>query len=154
MNWLQFSKRKQIRLVSAEVMQCFNTYILYLMYIYVYLQCKMLVFFFHVLNFMLLLVLNAAPTDLSLVSKGLTSITVKWQHPSSQQGQLLGYQLKYKKHDSSKYDNLEVDHWESQAEITGLERNTVYKIHIVGVYAVQGVGPSSEEIIVQTKTGT
>ena len=38
---ITIQQKKQTRLVSAEVMQCFNTYILYLMYIYVYLQCKM-----------------------------------------------------------------------------------------------------------------
>lgn len=88
-----------------------------------------------------------------MVTNGFTSITVKWQPLSSPPGQVSEYRIKYKKHGGSKYNYFKVDQAQSEAEITGLERNTAYEIRVAGYYIMYGVGPYSKELILHTKTG-
>lgn len=90
-----------------------------------------------------------------MVTSGFTSITVKWQPLSSPPGQVSvsEYRVKYKKHGGSKYNYFKVDQAQSEAEITGLERNTAYEIRVAGYYIMYGVGPYSKELILHTKTG-
>ena len=88
-----------------------------------------------------------------MVKKGLTSITFKWLQPISQQGQLTGYKIKYRKRIDGKYNYLYTERFESQAELTDLAKNTEYEISVAGIFTVHGVGPYSEELIEQTKTG-
>lgn len=89
-----------------------------------------------------------------MVTKGLTSITFKWLHPISQQGQLTGYKIKYRKRSDGKYNYLNIERYQSQAELTDLAKNTEYEIRVAGIFTLQGVGPYSKELIEKTKTGT
>lgn len=98
---------------------------------------------------------SAAPAELSLVEKSLTSLTVKWNRiPVGQiPGMLLGYKLKYKKVISGDYHYQDVDGWQNtQATITDLEKSTTYIIHVAG-YTQSGTGPYSEGIIEITEIG-
>ena len=88
-----------------------------------------------------------------MVTNSVTSITVKWQQPSSQPGQLSGYVIKYKQRDGMNYNYMNIHHSLSQAEISDLKANTAYEICVAAFFMISGVGPYSEELIVETKTG-
>lgn len=94
---------------------------------------------------------NTAPTNLNVVEKDSTSITLNWRPVI---GPVSGYKIKYKKAGNSQYAYIEVSHWEVelQGKMTDLMTNTAYKIQ-VAAYTEDGMGPYSEEITEKTKSG-
>lgn len=109
-------------------------------------MCLVLLFF---------LVPSTSPTNVSVVERRLTSITVKWQPipENSSNGYLFGYKIRYKKVFGGKYAYLTAN-WSSgpliQAKITDLENSTLYEIRIAG-YTDEGTGPYSGRITVKTR---
>lgn len=96
---------------------------------------------------------EVAPTNLRVLEKGSTSITVSWRPVF---GEVSGYKIRYRKEGNGQYAfvHVEVSLWQSQWEgnIIDLEKNTVYKIQVAG-YTKDGIGPYSEEIIEKTYNG-
>ena len=96
---------------------------------------------------------SVAPTNLQVLEKGSTSITLTWKAII---GQVSGYKIRYKKEGNGPYAfvYVGVSHWQSQwqANITDLEKNTAYEIQVAG-YTEDGIGPYSGGIIEKTKNG-
>ena len=125
--------------------------IVYSLYLYVHFNSVHV----HYCYILYCLVPSASPTDLRVVERKLTSITVKWQPipENLTNGNLTGYKIRYRKYLGGDFAYL-TKNWTSkslpQAKITDLEKSTAYDISIAG-YTDAGTGPFSQAISVKTK---
>ena len=104
---------------------------------------------------MLCLVPSAAPEGLQLVEKSSTSIIVKWKPIPANltNGHLSGYKIKYKKIFSLAFSYLTRNSAPLvQANISDLEKSTMYEIYVAG-FTEAGTGPYSSRFRAMTSIG-